>query len=241
MIWRRRISARVRDGRLLETACGTGQLTRRLDASLPQAVQITATDLNEGMLAHARSSVPASARLQWQVADAAALPFAAGFFDAVACQFGLMFVPDKALAFREARRVMRSGGQLFFNVWCRIEDNAFARIAHATIGGFFRSQPPTFYQVPFGFHDPEVIASHLRASDFADISVERVTLTAIAPSASGFARGLVEGNPIANAIREAGLPFAEVVDAVKAALVAEGGDEPFESPMSALVCCARAN
>ncbi len=237
----RRIAARVTTGHLLETACGTGLLTRRLDALLARAVRITATDLNEGMLAHARSKVAPSERLDWQTADAAALPFAPETFDAVACQFGLMFVPDKAMAFREARRVLLAGGQFFFSVWCRIEENPFARIAHATIGSFFASNPPTFYQVPFGFHDPKAIASHLRDSRFGEVSIERVDVEVVSPSARDFARGLVEGNPIVNAIREAALPFGKIVDAVTAALVAEGGDAPFRSTTSALVCSARAD
>lgn len=234
------IAAQVRSGRLLETACGTGMVTRRLDAALPRAVQITATDLNEGMLAQARAKVAPSDRVEWRTADAAALPFADGVFDAIACQFGLMFVPDKALAFREARRVLRAGGRFFFNVWCRIEENPFARIAHATIGKFFGSQPPTFYQVPFGFHDAKVIADHLAANRFVDASQQRVSFALSASSARDFARGLVEGNPIANSIREANLPFAEIVAAVEAALIAEGGDSPFKSTMNALVCSARA-
>jgi ubiquinone/menaquinone biosynthesis C-methylase UbiE len=125
-----RIAERVRSGRLLEIACGTGLLTSRLDAALPRAVEVTATDLNEGMLDYARSRVPPSDRLVWQVADAAALPFSAESFDALACQFGLMFVPDKATAFREARRVLRPHGLFFFNVWSRLDENAFARLAH---------------------------------------------------------------------------------------------------------------
>ena len=235
-----RVAAHLKNGRLLETACGTGLLTRRLDAALPRTVQITATDLNEGMLSHARATVAPSDRVQWRTADAAALPFGAEAFDAVVCQFGLMFVPDKARAFHEAHRVMGTGGRFFFNVWGRIEENPFARIAHTTIASFFGTQPPTFYQVPFGFHDAEVIAAHLRASQFVDVEMERVTLDLTASSAEAFARGLVEGNPIANAIREAGHSFTTVIDAVKTALVAEGGDAPFRSTMSALVCQARA-
>ncbi len=234
------VAAQVKTGRLLETACGTGQVTRRFDAALPRSVRITATDLNEGMLAHARARVAPSDRLEWQTADAAALPFADGTFDAVACQFGLMFAPDKALAFREARRVLRTGGHLFFNVWCRIEQNPFARIAHATIGKFFGANPPTFYQVPFGFHDADVIAAHLAAAKFVDAKLEVVSFGLSASSAHDFARGLVEGNPIANAIREAGLPFAKIVDAVRTALVAEGGEAPHRSTMNALVGRARA-
>src|SRR5262245_8297553 len=62
------VAAEVKSGRLLEVACGTGQVTRRLDAALPRGVKITATDLNDGMLAHARAKVAASDRLEWRTA-----------------------------------------------------------------------------------------------------------------------------------------------------------------------------
>jgi ubiquinone/menaquinone biosynthesis C-methylase UbiE len=156
-----RVQACVRKGHLLEVACGTGQLTRRLVAQLSPDVRITATDLNDAMLAHAKAGVPASARLDWRVADASDLPFPSATFDSVACQFGLMFVPDKVVALRETRRVLKPGGTFFFNVWCRIEDNAFARVVHEVVATFFDAQPPTFYQVPFGYHDEAVIQAHL--------------------------------------------------------------------------------
>lgn len=236
----RRITAKLNAGRLLETACGTGILTRRLDEKLAPDVRITATDLNEAMLTVARQVVPASPRLDWQVADAAALPFEADSMDAVACQFGLMFVPDKALAFREARRVLRRGGWFFSNVWRSLEENPFARIAHTTITRFFRSNPPTFYQTPFGFHDEAELLRLFRAHGFDETSIERVKLPLATPTARTFAGGLVEGNPVAAAIQDAGLPYAEIVDAVTAALIAEGGDAPLRSEMNALVCTARA-
>lgn len=235
----RRIAATVSNGRLLETACGTGMLTRRLAAALPKSVHLVATDLNEGMLAHAQSIVPASPRLEWKVADAAALPFPDAAFGALVCQFGWMFIPDKERAFREAHRVLAAGGRLFFSVWCRIEENRFAAIAHTTVAKFFGAEPPTFYQVPFGFHDEPTIRAHLRNAGFADVACERVTFQAKAPSLHVFARGLVEGNPIANAIRDAKIPFARVVDAVTDALRAESGGESFSAPMSALVWSAR--
>lgn len=233
------VAARVRAGTLLELACGTGQLTRRLDAVLPPTVAIVATDLNEGMLAHATSAVPASGRVVWRIADAGALPFAAQSFDAIACQFGLMFVPDKAAPFREARRVLRPGGHFLFNVWTRMDENPFARIAHTTIARFFTGDAPTFYQVPFGFHDAEVIGGYLRESGFTDIRFDKVTFETRAESARRFAVGLVEGNPVSFAIRDAGIPFEAVVGAVTDALIAEGGDAPFRSSMCALVCTAK--
>lgn len=242
--WADDLAARARQivhrGSLLETACGTGLLTRRLVSALPEGVRIVATDLNEAMVEYAKSRVPASPRLEWRTADAGALPFPDGAFDALVCQFGMMFVPDKAAAFREARRVLRGGGDFLFNVWCRIEENPFALLAHETIASFFSSDPPTFYQVPFCLHDRGTISGHLRDAKFAGVTMERLKLDVAAPSARSFARGLVEGNPVSIAIRDAGIPFAEVVEAVSKALVREGGDAPFRSTMSALVVSARA-
>ena len=234
-----RIQACVQRGRLLEVACGTGILTRRLVARLSPDVRITATDLNDAMLAHAKTKVPASARLDWQVADASALPFPSATFDAVACQFGLMFVPDKVVALQEARRVLKPGGTFTFNVWCRIETNVFARVVHEVVAKFFESRPPTFYQVPFGYHDEAVIHAHLDQAGFVNATRERVRMEISAPSAIEFARGLVEGNPIVHSIRDAGLPTSRIIDAVAAALVAEGGDAPFRSKTNALVYAAR--
>ena len=94
--------------RVLEIACGTGIVTRRLQEALPDAA-IVATDLNEPMIDYARGAVPAPGIL-WQQADAQALGFDDGSFDVVVCQFGFMFLPDKVQGFREARRVLASGG-----------------------------------------------------------------------------------------------------------------------------------
>src|SRR3954468_12831175 len=79
---------------VLETAAGTGVLTRALASRLPEA-RIVATDLNQPMLDHAAGRQPAESQVVRRQADALSLPFADGTFDAVACQFGAMFSPDK--------------------------------------------------------------------------------------------------------------------------------------------------
>jgi ubiquinone/menaquinone biosynthesis C-methylase UbiE len=91
---------------VLEIACGTGILTQQLRARLPRAARLVATDLNEPMIDHARSKLGSLEAIEWRQADAAALSFESGAFQALACQFGFMFVPDKDAAFREARRVL---------------------------------------------------------------------------------------------------------------------------------------
>jgi ubiquinone/menaquinone biosynthesis C-methylase UbiE len=78
--------------RVLETAAGTGIVTRALDRSLSPGVSIVATDLNRPMLDHAAERI-SSSRVSWRKVDAQALPFPDGAFDAVVCQFGVMFFP----------------------------------------------------------------------------------------------------------------------------------------------------
>jgi ubiquinone/menaquinone biosynthesis C-methylase UbiE len=87
-----------------------------LDAALPARVAIVATDLNQAMLDEA-ATTGVKRPVEWRKADAMSLPFDDRAFDAVVCQFGVMFFPDKGRAFAEARRVLRPGGTLLFNVW----------------------------------------------------------------------------------------------------------------------------
>lgn len=224
---------------VLELACGTGIVTGRIRRALPAGATLTATDLNEPMLAHARQMVPAPG-IEWRTADAQHLPFPDGSFDAVVCQFGLMFVPDKPRAFAEARRVLRGGGRFLFNVWLSLAENPFGRIARETIDRYFTSDPPKFYDVPFGFHDEQAIRALLREAGFEVESCDRVALEARSPTARDAARGLVEGNPVLLDIAErATAPAEEIVDAVAAALAAEGGAAPLRLSMRALVVVAR--
>src|ERR1051326_4443846 len=88
--------------RALALACGTGIVTRHLASALPQGAALMATDLNEAMLAVAHEFIGADPRVTFRQADACAVPFESGSFDALACQYGVMFFPDKELAMREA-------------------------------------------------------------------------------------------------------------------------------------------
>ncbi|HEU4403432.1 MAG TPA: class I SAM-dependent methyltransferase [Candidatus Polarisedimenticolia bacterium] len=227
--------------RLLEVACGTGIATRHLLDHLPPGGRLVATDLNEPMLQRARGSLPAAGRIDWRQADACALPFEDGSFDAVVCQFGLMFVPDKGLAVREARRVLAPGGAFVTSVWDSLDANRFARIAHETIASYFPSDPPTFYQVPFSLHDRQALLGLLAANGFPGARLEEVALEGESPSAADLARGLVEGNPVGAAVRErGGVPVETVIGAVARNVAKEFGDRPVRLPLKAVVASARA-
>ena len=150
----RRVAA-ANPHRVLEIAAGTGIVTRQLRDALPQTTHLVASDLNAPMLTIAQEKFGRAERVGFQTADATALPFADGSFEAVVCQFGIMFVPDKGRAHREAFRVLAPGGRYYFSVWDSFDFNPFARIAHETVAGFFVQAPPDFFAVPFGYHQIE--------------------------------------------------------------------------------------
>ena len=153
--------------RVLEVAAGTGVLTRALAARLPESASITATDLNQAMLDKA-ASVGTSRPVEWRQANALDLPFDDGEFDAVVCEFGVMFFPDKPKAFAEARRVLRADGVLLFSVWDRIEENEFADVITNALTSIFPDDPPQFLRrTPHGYFDQNSIARDLRRGGFS--------------------------------------------------------------------------
>lgn len=229
------------DSSVLELACGTGILTRLLRSSLPATVRLVATDLNEGMIQNAAGKFAQDEAVEWQQADACCLPFGDRTFDAVVCQFGIMFVPDKALAAREARRVLNPAGAFLFNVWDSMKHNDLGRIAHETIAGFFEKDPPTFYQVPFGYHDHDEIKRALREAGFRDIRIDVVAKVSGAVRAEDAATGLVHGNPVGTAIAERDASLVPVITgALVTALKKHFGDPNIRAPMRAIVVQARA-
>lgn len=153
--------------RVLEIAAGTGVVTRTLASVLPESVSIVASDLNQPMLDQA-VAVGTRRPVEWRQADAMRLPFQDGAFDAVVCQFGVMFFPDKAKAFAEARRVLQPGGLLMFNVWDRIEENEFAETVTTALASLFPADPPRFLaRIPHGYYDRPTIERDLADGGFA--------------------------------------------------------------------------
>ena len=187
--------------RVLEVAAGTGVVTRAMDRELAADVTIVATDHNQPMLDHARR-VGTRRAVQWQQADAMHLPFEDASFDAVACQFGVMFFPDKPKAYGEAHRVLRPGGRFIFNVWDRIEHNELADTVTSALQPLFPDDPPRFLaRTPHGHHDEAAIARDLRDAGFT-ASPEIVTVTArsVAQSPRSAALAYCHGTPLRNEI-----------------------------------------
>lgn len=207
---------------VLEIAAGTGVVTRHMAARLPHHVSIVATDLNQPMLDHAER-IGTSRSVTWRQADAMRLPFDDGAFDAVVCQFGAMFFPDKAAAFAEARRVLRPGGTFLFNVWDRIEDNDFADCVTQSMAGLFPSNPPRFLaRLPHGYYDQTAIAVALEQGGFTGTHFfETVTAQSAAESARAVAIAYCTGTPLRNEIEANNAAILDEATDVAAAAISQ--------------------
>ncbi|WP_422001269.1 class I SAM-dependent methyltransferase [Reyranella sp.] len=231
----RRVAARAPSD-VLETAAGTGVLTRALAAVLPPATRIVATDLNQPMLDLAARRQSAGA-VTWQQADALSLGLPDTSFDVVACQFGVMFFPDRVQGYREARRVLRPQGRLLFSVWDSISVNQFTDVATSALAEVFPDDPPRFMaRTPHGYHDPQRLRDDVAAAGFADIRVEAVSR---ASSARDVAVALCQGTPLRTEIeaRDAAR-LEEATGHATAALEQRFGRGPVEGRIRALVVSA---
>jgi ubiquinone/menaquinone biosynthesis C-methylase UbiE len=219
---------------LLETAAGTGIVTEALVERLPDA-EIVATDLNPAMLEIASARI-GGGRLSFQAADAQELPFADASFDAVVCQFGVMFFPDRIRAYREARRVLRPAGRFLFNAWNRIEENPVTDAATAALAAAFPADPPSFFRrVPHGYWDVRRIEADLEAAGFREIAIETVEQRSRSPSPYDAATGLCQGTPLRSEIEARDMALAEATRVAAAALQALYGAGAIDAPMSAHV------
>ena len=189
-------------GEVLEVAAGTGILTRELDRRLAAPSHITATDLNPPMLELAAARLN-SRRVVWRQADALALPFESQAFDAVVCQFGIMFYPDEIAGHREAARVLRSGGRYVLSVWDDLASNPVAETVHRAAAACFPNDPPQFFaRTPHGRHDTDKLRRALAEAGFPDVSVETVMLAAGGLTADQLAVGFCQGTPLRHEIEE---------------------------------------
>ncbi|MEV7278650.1 class I SAM-dependent methyltransferase [Streptomyces sp. NPDC093111] len=226
----------LRPRRILELAAGTGVLTAGLLAAQPSA-EVTATDLNEAMVTFGSARAPGAV---WRQADAQQLPFPAGGFDLVVCQFGVMFFPDRVKAFTEVRRVLAPAGRFLFNTWGPLGTHAFEAALQAGLERAFPLDPPRFFQtVPHGYADPGIVAADLAAAGLAVEDEQELTLQGRAASTADLATGYLTGTPVRAAVEEYSdgpAARATVIEEMTARL----GPGPVTAPMTAYVFRAAA-
>lgn len=218
---------------ILETAAGTGVVTKALHEALPDA-SIIATDLNPAMLDVAAKRLR-SDKVRYQAADAQDLPFDDQRFDLIVCQFGVMFYPDKLGAHREAFRVLRPGGRYLMVIWDSLDNNPASKAIHETVASEFPSDPPAFLaRVPFGYADLETVTADLMAAGFDDLEFETVQHRSCARSALDAAAGMCQGSPLRSEIEARDHSALDrVTEAAARALRPFEGPDGLDAPMSA--------
>ncbi len=233
--------ANIAQGQVLETAAGTGIVTCMLVRALPEAVAIVATDLNQPMLDFAAAK-PGVGRVTWRQADALSLPFEEKSFDAVVCQFGVMFFPDKRAAYQEARRVLKPSGRFIFSVWDRLAENEISQIVSEAVAALFPEDPPRFLdRTPYVYYDIGTIRGELTEAGFSSVAAETVQQLSRARSCRDAVVGLCEGSPLRNEI-EARDPtrLSAATDAAANAVADRFGSGPINAKMQAHVITASA-
>ncbi len=142
-------------GRVLDVATGTGVVAR---AALKRGASVSAVDINEGMLTVARELEP---HVNFQRAPAEALPFDDNAFDAVTCQFALMFFEDRVQALREMRRVCHPGGHVAVSVFNAWEESPGYRDLIPLLGEIMGEEAAGALKAPFCLGDPAELAALL--------------------------------------------------------------------------------
>lgn len=227
-------------GDVLELACGTGIVTRRVRERLDARARLVATDLSKPMLEHARRRLAGTAGIEWREADASALPFADADFAVVVCGFGVMFVPDKKKLFAEARRVLKEGGLFVFNVWDGLDANTHSRTTSAVFEQMFPGDPEMRFGLPFEFNDRARLRALLDGARFREQGMEVVRRDIRFASARELATGQLRGTPRGALLEKRGLSVDGIVDKCAVALARLGGEAPFRGSAQALVVEARA-
>jgi len=227
---------------VLETAAGSGVVTRALAPHLAANAVYLVTDLNQPMLDHAAAKQGDDERINWRRADATALPLDEDVFDAVVCQFGVMFYPDRVAGFREARRVLKPGGTFLFNVWDHIGANEFADEVTKAAATIFPEDPPMFLaRTPHGYHDEAVIRRELEEAGFTEITITTVEEESVGTSPRHPAIAYCQGTPLKNEIeaRDAA-SLEQVTEAAAQAIAARFGDGEVRSKIRGHVIEAKA-
>lgn len=231
--------ARLSMGPLLELVADTGVLTQAIGSALSAGLTIIATDPSADLVRHA-SGKPGMARVSWQQADPQSLPFHDATFGIVACQFGVVTMPDRIRAFREARRVLKRGGRFVFNVPGPLHHNPVADCLQTAMTEVFPGDPPRFIaQVLHGYTDNEAIDDDLTRAGFTDAIYTTVDRTFAAASTRDAAIGYCLGTPLHAEIEVR--TFGDTEPALAAAthaLAKRFGTGPIETTMRAHIISA---
>lgn len=182
---------------VLDVACGTG-IVARLAAQRMTRGRIVGLDLNSGMLAVARSARQPGAPIEWIEGSVLDLPFDDRSFDLVLCQLGLQFFPDRPLALREMRRVLRPSGRVALSVFSAIEETPAAYAYVQALDHHLGPGASATKRSEHMFRTGGELGSMLTKEGFEQVAVETVTQRIDFPSVLEYVRLQLIATPMAS-------------------------------------------
>ena len=207
--------------RVLDVACGTGVVARVAAERVGGTGRVAALDINPRMLAVARSLPEvAGASIEWHEAGVAAMPFPAGMFDVIMCQFGLQFFPDRPAALEEMRRVLLHAGRLALSVFGPIEHNPATHALADALDRHVRAGASVAKRTEHALADTDELRALLAGAGFRDAHIQTATRTVRFHSVEEYVRVQLEATPLAVLMNERD---AEQRDVLVGALVEDVG------------------
>lgn len=191
--WAVRVADAARLGpgdRVLDVACGTGAVATEALRRVGPEGQVAGLDLSPDMLAVARRKLPG---LDLRQGRAEELPFDDEAFDAVTCQFGLMFFEDRDAALRQIRRVLRPGGRLSVAVWDALERTPGYKALTEIVEKHLGAAAGVPIRAAFALGDVDVMRSMLDVAGFASVQARSIDATARFPSVADWVEAEVKG------------------------------------------------
>jgi len=156
---------------VLDVATGPGTVARLAAARLGSRGRVVATDIALPMLDIARAKPVAAGAAQIEYVDSPAAPLAAanGTFDAVLCQQGLQFFPDRPAALREMHRVLKPNGRAAIAVWTQIERNQIFAAYHAALRATVNAELADLILGPFSWPSGAALRKAAEEAGFREV------------------------------------------------------------------------
>lgn len=207
---------------VLDVGCGTGIVARRAALQVGSDGTVVGVDVNEGMLAVARSTSADLPGIEWRQGDATDLPFVEGAFDVVFCQQVLQFVPAPGAALREMYRVLTPDGRLAMGVLRSLAFNHTYAVLADTLAAHVGDDAAQMMRSPFPEWDDSDLRALIQDAGFQDVTITNHISSVRYPSTEEFLRREAASSPLAG-------PLGSVSSDVRTALLADLGEalEPY--------------
>lgn len=227
--------------RVLDAACGTGIVARCAATFVGENGQVAGVDVNEVMLDKARQISAHNAKaIEWRQGSITALPFSDAKFDAVLCQQGLQYFPDRELALEEMCRVLVPGGRVVLSVWRPMQYFPFYIALHKALGQYVGADAALTLASAFTLGDAELLKSLGNEAGLNDIHVRLVIKQMRCPSLEEFFYGGMAASPFAGAILALGDAIRdEMLRGIERSLLNYIDDDGLAAPMECYVLTAR--